>query len=676
MTRYIRVFCFATLAGMTLLLGTSLVAGGEFYVSPTGSGDRCSKRAPCTLSAAQQAVRGAAANQSEDIHINLLSGTYPLKRPLALVESATASDSGRNGHKIIWQAAPEARPVLSGGVSVGRWGLFDKTRNIWRADAPAGLNARQLYVNGRRAERTRSADMMAGFTATERGFRLLDPVSKQPFDISKYRNLTDVEVLRLWEWQSSRCNVTDATSTDINVHPICLFNSKIVDLGLFVENAYELLSKPGQWYLDRAGTIGGKPSVYYLPRRDDKMASARAVLGATEKLLTLTGAGPEQPIHDIGFKGLTFSYGTWFVDQSLAGKVGGYSSIQAGVHMLNAANWRKLDEVTSSGGLKPPTDTVGGFYDPTNLSYMDYVPGVVTANYAQRIGFLDNTFAHMGASALAMVRGIKGAQLTGNVFYDISGSAIQLGGVETEDHHPCGDVPECSNGRVTENNLIGNNRISETSQEFFDTTAIFVGYARNTEITHNELFDLPYTAISVGWGWALDDKDGFYGYKNATIAAHNRITYNHIDRFMTMQRDGGGVYTLSAQPGSLIANNYINDGRHHFAGIYQDQGSEGFLVENNVTLKVPNFLHLTCSSPNGVTSNNTYRNNFSDNGPLSLNCKRAKNMIETPAVFDAKADEHTWPSEVKAIRDKSGLEPEFKQRSQGKITSVELGEKK
>ena len=131
--------------------------------------------------------------------------------------------------------------------------------------------------------------------------------------------------------------------------------------------------------------------------------------------------------------------------------------------------------------------------------------------------------------------------------------------------------------------------------------------------------------------------------------------------------------TLSAQPGSLIANNFVNDGRHHFAGIYQDEGSVGFLVENNVVLKVPNFLHLNCSGPNSVTSNNTYRNNFSDDGNLSLNCKRAKNTIETPAVFAAKADESTWPDEVKSIREKSGLEPEYKQRSLGKITSVELG---
>lgn len=674
MTRYKQTFWIVALPAMTLLCA-SPVAATDLYVSPAGKGERCSRIAPCTLADAQQAVRRAATNQSEDIRVNLLSGIYQLEQPLALVESAAASDSGRNGHKIIWQAAPNAHPVLSGGVSVMHWTVHDKAKNIWRADAPMGLNARQLYVNGRRAERTRSADMMAGFSATERGFRLLDAVSKHPFDISKYHNLTDVEVLRLWEWQSSRCNVTDATATDINVHPICLFNSKIVDLGLFVENAYELLSRPGQWYLDRSGTLSGRPSVYYVPRPEDKMPSAQSTLGATEQLLTLTGTNPDRPIHDIDFTGLTFSYGTWLVDQSLAGKVGGYSSIQAGVHMLNAANWRKLDQVTSTAGLQAPADTVGGFYDPTNLSYMDYVPGIVSANYAQRIGFLDNSFSHIGATALAMVRGIKDARITGNVFYDISGSAIQLGGVETEDHHPCGDVPECHSGRVTENNLISNNRISDTSQEFFDTTAVFVGYTRNTVITHNELFDLPYTAISIGWGWALDDKDGFYGYKNPTIAANNRISYNSINRFMTMQRDGGGVYTLSAQPGSVIANNFINDGRHHFAGIYQDQGSEGFLVENNVTMKVPNFLHLNCSSPNGVTSNNTYRNNFSDDGNLSLNCKRAKNMVETPAVFDAKADESGWPNEVKAIRDQSGLEPEYKQRSLGKITSVELAKK-
>ena len=663
-------------ATVAILSSPPAALATDLFVSPNGRGDQCSKSAPCALlPEAQRAVRRAAAGQSEDIQVNLLDGTYAITAPLALVETETVSDSGQNGHKIVWQAAPNARPVLSGGVQVKGWKIYDKAKNVWRADAPAALNARQLYVNNRRASRTRSIDMMAGNKVTETSFQLTDPATKQPYDISKFRNLTDVEVLRQWEWQSSRCNVLSATATDIFVNPICAYNSREIDLGLFVENAFELLEKPGQFYLDRSGAVSGAPGLYYIPRPEEKLSSATTVLGATEQLLTLTGTR-DRPIHDVTIRGLTFTHGTWLLDRSLAAKVGGYSSIQAGVHLLSKADFRQIDAVKTAAELTHPPSVVGGFYDSANLGWDDYVPGVVTANYARHVQFLDNTFSHIGATALALVRGIQDSSITGNEFFDISGSAIQLGGVEAEDRHPCGDVPSCDNGRVTQNNVISNNRVSDVSAEFYDTAAIFIGYTRNSLVSHNELHDLPYTGISMGWGWGLFEPGNLFGYKNPTIAANNRVVNNSIERFMLIQRDGGGIYTLSSQPGSVIANNFIKDGPHHYAGLYSDEGSAGFTVENNVTANVKNFLLLNCSGKHGTSSNNTYRNNYSDDGEMKLNCRRGKNSVETPALFDSKADEKNWPGEVKAIQDQAGLEPDYKKRTQGKITAVEFGKVK
>ena len=672
MNHVARLIATASLAA-TASMGAAAARAVDLYVSPNGMGSRCSQAAPCSLEAAQLAVRTVAARQRDDIHVNLLDGTYSLTQPLALVETPNASDSGHNGHQIIWQAAAKAHPVLSGGVALRGWTPYDTTLNIWRADAPPKLNARQLYVNGRRADRTITSDLMAGFSVTEHGFRLRDPLFNRPIDISNFHNLQDVELVRLFNWQLSRCNVTSATVTDINVHPVCFYNSKAANLGIYIENAFELLNKPGQWYLDRSGAVGGQPSVYYIPRAGEKLEDTRAVLSATEKLLTLAGADMAHPIHDVTIKGLSFSHGTWFVDQSLAGRVGGYQGLQAGVHLLNEADFLKADHSDSPDETPQPPSMVGGFYDPGNLAYEEYLPGVVNVSYARGISFLDNTFSHLGATALAMLPGVQDSRIVGNEFFDISASAIQLGGVEPADHHPCGDVPTCDNGRVTQNNIISNNRISDVSSEYLDAVGIFVGYTRNTVISNNELVNLPYSGISMGWGWGWVDKNAFLRWKNPTIAGGNRVVNNRIDHFLTRQRDGAAIYTLGGQPGSVIAGNFASDGKNDFAGIYQDEGSSGFTVEKNVATRVRNFLLINCNK-NDITQGNTYRQNYSDFGSVYNSCFRGKNTIEAPTVFaDRNKSDKTWPPEVKAITEKAGLEPEFKARALGKITAVELG---
>lgn len=664
----------ASLRFLFVLLGSLATAPSwavDFFVAPDGSSSSaCSQRAPCTLERVQSVVRAAAKTQKEDIRVNLSGGTYTLTKTLALVETPKESDSGRNGFQVIWQAAPGAKPVLSGGIALDGWALFDASRNIWRADAPSGFYVHQLYVNGQRAERTTSGDLMAGYTVTDRGFRLQDPVYNKPIDISRFRNLNDVEIVRLFNWQLSRCNVTEATPTDINVHPTCFFNSKSANLGIFIQNAFELLNRPGQWYFDRSGVVGGKPSMYYIPRVGEKAESIKAIVPGVDQLLTVTGASESNPIHDITFKGLGFSYGTWFLERSLAAKVGGYAGLQAGVHLLSKSDFLKQD--ATAYPLPQTANEVGGFYDPVNLGYTDYLPGVVTVNYANRTRFLDNSFTHLGATALAMVRGIQRSEITGNVFTDISGAAIQLGGVERADHHPCGDVPICNSGRVTQDNSITNNRVANVSQEFLDSPGIFVGYARNTIVSNNELTDLPYTGISLGWGWGWSDKNAFFGWKNPTIAGNNRVVNNKISRFLTRQRDGGAIYTLSAQPGSVIAKNFAADGKNDFAGIYQDEGSAGLTIEDNIVTQVKYSVLINCNR-NDVTYDNTYRRNYSDMGALRDGCKKGKNNIEVPHVFtDRFTDPKDWPAEVRAIVDESGLDPKFKKK--GSVTSVEFGE--
>ena len=60
---------------------------------------------------------------------------------------------------------------------------------------------------------------------------------------------------------------------------------------------------------------------------------------------------------------------------------------------------------------------------------------------------------------------------------------------------------------------------------------------------------------------------------------------------MQILSDGGGIYTLGHQPGSYLRGNHIHDiplnlGSSESNGIFMDEGSTGFTVENNLIYRV------------------------------------------------------------------------------------------
>ena len=125
-------------AGIVASASPALAAATTVYASPSGTGTSCSSAQPCSLAGAQAAVRSLNDAMSDDIVVQLADGTYRLSTPFRL----TAEDSGTNGHRVVWQAAPSAHPAISGARAITGWTLADAGRNIWRADAGTGNDTR------------------------------------------------------------------------------------------------------------------------------------------------------------------------------------------------------------------------------------------------------------------------------------------------------------------------------------------------------------------------------------------------------------------------------------------------------------------------------------------------------------------------------------------------------
>ncbi|HEX3785501.1 MAG TPA: hypothetical protein VHX38_38105 [Pseudonocardiaceae bacterium] len=275
------------------------------YASPTGSGSSCGAGTPCDLSAARDKVRRLLPHAVGDVRVELRGGTYRLTSPLQL----GVQDSGTPDHQVIYEAAPGQTPVLSGARRVTGFTKVDATRNIYRATVPKGTSSRELFVNGVRADRDRSAVNPAGFSVTSTGFTTSDP------QYTSWTNAPGVEIVQNNAWKQMRCPLASITpsasgGSDLTVDPACWSNNHssvpnpsfpfngaglpALDGISWIENAYQLLGTPGQFYLDSAAG-----ELYYVPRPGENLATADVELPVAPELLDLSGTpGHLAPLND------------------------------------------------------------------------------------------------------------------------------------------------------------------------------------------------------------------------------------------------------------------------------------------------------------------------------------------------------------------------------------------
>ena len=626
---------------------TLKAASLTLYVSPSGNdANPGTQSAPIqTLQHAQQLVRAANQQMSGDIQVNLENGLYRLTQPLAL----NSADSGMNGHNVIWSAAPNARPVLSGAIQIKGWSQFNAAKNIWVAQAPSGLQTRQLYVNGTRAVRasgsvpvtlTQTATGYTASAATLAGWK--NPSGATPTLEFVYAGGTG-------PWAEPRCPVGSISGTTITMANPCWNNSAnrlccfpnhhwynlvghaLVELPSSVENAFQLLTSPGEWFLDQ-----GNSKIYYIPRTGENLATtANVEVPVLQSLVTGNGTATS-PIHNIVFNGIQFSYATWLGPNTNEG----FSEIQANYQVTgpNGAQVQGLCNI-------PPPPTHG----TCPYGAWTQIPGNVSFTYDQNIQFTNDAFVHLGAAGLALSDGSQNDLVKGSVFTDISGNGLELGN---------DDMPLATGSSQTLSNTIADNYIFHLPVEYHGGIGLDIGYAANTLVTHNQIDHTPYSAVSVGWG-GWPDKEQKPAQPN--FSHDNTLSNNLIFDHMELLNDGAGIYTNgitgpSLAHGEHLIGNVIHDqiGKGHM--VYTDNGCTnesilGNALYNHGPANVWGGTHVDYTANNGNYDATDIENNYWENPPGT---KSGKGLII--------ANNHTItnPSQIPAsIVHNAGLEAAY-----------------
>jgi len=573
-----------------LLFVVSLLGGlnaAEIWVSPKGSdGNPGTKALPkATLQAALRQARELRrlndASIQGGIHVKMAGGRYAMAETLLL----TPEDSGSPDCPTMVEAASGEQPVLSGAVAVSNWkkvqgvvpGLA-KGLNVWVAEVPrfAGrwFDFRQVWVNGLKA-------CVASSTSPDAMLRMLSvDGDKQAIriplkGIKKFVKPSEMELFLHQMWATAVLRIASVEvqgdeavlqfhqpeSTIEFDHP---WPPPVVSVKgnspFMLQRAIEFLDTPGEWYHDRS--LG---KLYYIPKAGENLLTAEVLVPVLETLVNVEGT-PERPVHDVQFIGIGFAHSTW-MRPSLQGDV----PLQAGMFLLDAY---KLN--------------VSGTPDKASLENQAWVgrqPAAVILKNVRNTVFEDCAFLHTGAAGLDYGQGCNNDRVEGCLFKDIAGSGLVIGkfsdpGVEAHLPYDPTDQRE-----LAQNMLVRNNLVEDAANEYWGCCGMIAGYVRGITFEHNELRNLSYTGISVGWGWT----------RTVNCMRNNTIRQNLVHDFGKHNYSCGGIYTLSAQPGTTITENCIYgipeiDYAHDTTDfrIYLDEASSYMVVKNNWTDK-PKF---------------------------------------------------------------------------------------
>lgn len=526
-------------------------ATATFYVSPDGNdGHDGTESAPfATLLRAREAIRTLSRRGlRQDVVVYLRAGVHSLPRPFAL----GAQDSGTNIYPIVYAAYPGEKPVISGGQAITGWTRGEDNRwHVVLPEVQAGnWRFRQLFCDGVRLPRARFPNGDELLTVERVNPEVTEIVLNQdPHADSLPRG--DAELVVYQNWSITRVLIRVISGAVVQtMSPVGWIghgDATTASPGkpCYVENALAFVDAPGEWYLDRSSGV-----LTYQAAEGEDPNEHSFVAPRLNQLLWVAGR-PDAPVINVHFRGLSFEYTEWPLPEF------GYMGIQAGHH-------------------------------GTSMSEPVYVlPLAVHFLNAEDCQVVDCRIAHTGACGIGFGAGCRRNKVIGSIIEDIGGNGVMVGWRGDLDAGRIDFTGEASlsadweeDSEVPQGNEIRNCTIRRCGGVNHGCVGIFDAFSTGTRISHNLVTDLPYTGISIGFRWD----------ESPTHQSNCTVEYNHVYDVMKKLADGGAIYTLGYQPGTVLRGNLLH-GVHRSVyahggapnnGIFFDQGSKGYLVEGNI----------------------------------------------------------------------------------------------
>jgi len=562
--------------GLAAGLWAGAALGAEFHVSPAGS-DTCpgTKDKPfATLAKARDAVRAAKATAREPVTVWLHAGTYYLPETLVLA----AEDSGTKQAPVVYAAAPGEEAIISGGLRLDlKWEPHQG--GILKAKAPAGLATDQLFVNGQRQH-------LARYPNFDPNVRIFNGYAKDAISPERVKRWADprggfIHAMHRAMWggmhyvitgKDADGNLTSEGGWQNNrpapMHPECRF----------VENIFEELDAPGEWFLDAKTAV-----LYFYPPQDLDLAKATVECVRLRHLIEVKGT-EQQPVKFVTLRGLVFRHA-------------------ARTFMDNKEPLLRSDWTTYRGGAV----FVSGAEDcALEDCYIDQVGGnaVFVNNYNRRIAIRGCHIARAGANGVAFV-GDPGA-VRSATFWNQNRS---LGEIDKAPGPKTSNYPaDC---------LVEDCLIYLTGRVEKQTAPVEIAMSQGITVRHCSLYDVPRAGINIGdgcWGGHVIEFCDIFDTVKET-GDHGSFNSWGRDRYWGLKGVDLGTVTLGelkqlpvldAAKTTVMRNNRWRC--DHGWDIDLDDGSTNYHIYNNLCLnggiKLREGFYRVCE--NNIMAGNSF----------------------------------------------------------------------
>lgn len=485
-----------------------------------------------------------------------LEGTFHLNAPLRFRSGCTFPIT-LNGNKTA---------VIDGGWHIGNF--HQTTVNgvaAWCAEINRELaeylRFDQLFVNGERCSRTvYPENCFMGLTGVifdgekqtevslkekEKYWCTSNAVFSYQGDLPQFSRIDDIMLMMNHCWLHERLRVKeiDYEKKLIYTDNASLF-AAFSDEKIYLENVFEMLNKPGQWYFDKSEYL-----LYYIPKKGEELNQSDIVVPMADTFLIAENTANKH------ITGITFRYCSAAYEYQITSP---YRS-----------PWHKI-ETPRQGECE--------------------VPGCIRFIHSQYCSVTDCRMEHIGRYGIEIAQRSAYIAVCRNQFTDLGCGAVKnyrrdaqaVRVPEDETHHV----------RIEDNLISGYGRLYKAA------VGILLTDVHHYTVSHNEISYGEYTAVSCGWVWGYD----------ACENGHNEISYNYIHHIGNNSVcDMGAIYMLGVQPCTFIRNNVIHDvvdREENGWGIYLDEGSSEITVENNLVYRVSTeAMHIHYGRNNRVVNN-------------------------------------------------------------------------